>query len=121
MSEPWFDPNLFGAWVGGLGGGLGGLLMGVLGGLTPWLAMQGKGRRAMRGLSGGLFAVGVIGLLFGVVALTSGQPYGIWYASLLCGLILSLMGGLCCWWLVPWVYGMAEKRRQAAEKLRAGL
>ena len=85
--------------------------------------MKHASRRAglFAALAAALFVVGVLACGAGLVALLTGQPYGIWYALVLCGVILGLGGGLLVFRLIPWVYGMAEARRQAAEALRAGL
>lgn len=117
MSEPWFNVATFGAWYGGLVGGIGGSLCGVLGGLAGMLAPQGKGRAFILGGMAFFACFGVANLLLGLVALLAGQPYGIWYGPLLCGLIFTVVVGS----LIPVVrkrYREAEERRIQAEALR---
>jgi hypothetical protein len=91
MSEPWFDPQTFGMYFGAIGGGVGGSLVGILGGVTGMLAPRGRGRSALT-VVWGLFAVaGVASFAAGVVALVTGQPYGIWYPLVLAGFIVGVV------------------------------
>lgn len=117
MSEPWFEPNTFGALYGAIGGGVGGSLCGCLGGLIGYLAPRGKGRRFALGAMLTVVVAGLVQVGLGLVALVSGQPYGIWYPMLLCGGILTVvMGGLLP--VVRMRYVHAEQRRLQAEGLR---
>ena len=117
MPEPWFEPNHFGAWYGALVGGVGGSLGGVLGALTGTLAPRGIGRPWVLGTMYFFVAAGVAQLLFGAYAWIAGQPWGIWYGPILCGVIFTaVIGGL-----IPVVrqrYRQAEDRRLEAEGLR---
>jgi hypothetical protein len=117
MAEPWFDPNVFGAYFGAIGGGVGGTLGGLWGALAGWLAPRGKAKLLVVGLGWLILtaAVGCLGL--GVYALTAGQPYGIWYPPLLVGIVIpSVVGGL-----LPMVYRryrQADQRKMQAEEFR---
>lgn len=122
MAEPWFDPATFGAWFGGLAGGLGGVLMGVIGGLTPWLAMRGKGGRpVVSALSALLTVFGVLSAIVGIIAVAVGQPYMIWYPLLLVGVIMGGVGALMLFVLIPVTYRAADGRRMAAEQIRSDM
>ena len=107
---PWFDdPNRFGALFGAIVGGGGGTLAGLLGALTGWLAPKGKAKPLIVGGFIFFIAIGVILLFVGIWALASGQPYGIWYPFLLCGIIFTVVCGA----LLPVIlkrYSEAEKR-----------
>ncbi len=117
MSEPWFDPNTFGAMYGVIGGGVGGSLCGLLGALSGYLAPRGKGRRFVLGAMAFFVLAGVAQLAVGLTAVACGQPYGIWYPMVLCGGILAVVVG----GLFPGVrarYAQAEQRRIDAETIR---
>jgi hypothetical protein len=114
MNEPWFDPNTW-AWLPGtLFGGLGGL-WGALGGT---LAPRGKARPFILGYGRLLLALSVAFLAAALLALRSGQPYGIWYGLGLPGVLgVVVLGPLFP--LVAYRYRQAEERKMAAEDLRA--
>ncbi len=115
MSEPWFNPNTFGALYGAIG--VGGSLGGLLGAAAGILAPRGKCRTLILGAMVVLVAIGVVQLVLGIIALTSGQPYGIWYPMLLCGVIMTfVIGGLIP--VVRMRYAQAEQRRIEAEAIR---
>lgn len=119
MTEPWFDPIRFGALYGAIGGGALGGLGGILGAAAGYFAPRGKGRSVILGAFAGLAVVGILHIVVGVYALVSGQPYGIWYALLLTGAILTIVMGA----LFPVVrkrYAEAEARRIDAAVLRRG-
>jgi fatty acid desaturase len=115
--QPWFDPELFGTWFGILGGGVGGSLLGCLGALMGFLVPRGRGRPLVLG---GLVLFLVIGLAmagFGLAAWLGGQPYVIWFAPVLLGLLFASLCGV----FIPmtrWLYAQAERRRLDAEALR---
>ncbi len=103
MSAPWFDPNLH-AWIPGT-------LLGVAGGLwgavAGWLAPQGRGKAFV--YASGLLLVGlsVVSLIAGLVAMTSAQPYGVWYGLLLPGVLGAIS--------LTWAPGLVRKRYREAE------
>lgn len=115
--SPWFDPAAFGTYFGAFGGALVGLLGAFFGGVGSWAAQRGKWRRLMLG---GMATCGTVCALFlvaGIVAVTLGQPYGVWYPLTLIGLI----GAGCFLGLLPTMrrrYAEAESRRMEAHALR---
>jgi len=94
MSEPWSDPNLFGAYYGAIVGGGGGTLGGLLGALAGWCVPRRKGRGPILAAMWCFVVLGVLQLAFGLIALSSRQPYGIWYPPLLCGIIFLTVFGV---------------------------
>jgi len=92
MDNAWFDANTFGALYGAIGGGGLGIPMGVGGGLAGGILIpRNIGRRwVLRSLL--IFAaLGIIQIGFGLFALSRGQPFGIWYAPMLCGALCVLI------------------------------
>ena len=119
MTQPWFDPVAFGALYGSIGGGVLGVLGGILGAASGYLAPRGKGRSFILGAFTTLLIIGILHLVVGLYALISGQPYGIWYALVLIGVILTaVMVGLLP--VVRKRYTEAEARRVGAAALRQG-
>jgi hypothetical protein len=117
MSEPWFNPDMFGAYFGGIGGSLGGVFCGTWGAAVGCLAPRGKVKTLIVGIGWFILAVGVGALGLGLVALVAGQPYGIWYAPLLLGSVVSIVTGI----LLPMVYlryRQADLRKLQAEEFR---
>ncbi len=119
MVEPWFDPMKFGAFDGGVGGGLLGSLGGVLGAVAGKLAPQGKARGLVMGAFTAFTLIGIVNLVFGIYAVATGQPYGIWYPLVLIGFLLTVLFTA----LKPVVrkrYDEAEARRMEAAAFRRG-
>ena len=81
----WSDRT--GGWVGGISGGV----LGLLGALVGLLAGRGKARRLVFGLLMTILVVGGTSLLLGIVAVSMGQPYAVYYPLLLCGVIATLL------------------------------
>ena len=117
MTEPWFDPNTFGALYGSIGGGVGGSLIGVWGGLTGWLAPQGRARGLIFGLWGVFLVLGIASLGFGLYALAAGQPYGIWYPPTMVGVLFVVLMS-AGFFIIRKRYAEAETRRMQAEAIR---
>ena len=116
MAEPWFDENAFAVLFNTIGGVFGGIV-GTWGGLTGWLAPQGRARGLIYGLWGVFMVVGVALLGFGLYALAVGQPYGIWYFPTLTGGLVTFLLTI----LYPVVrkrYAQADARRMEAEAIR---
>jgi multidrug transporter EmrE-like cation transporter len=87
MSTPWFEPNLY-AWIPGT---LLGVAGGLWGSLSGMLVPRGKGRLLIVG-GAAVFLVLSLGLLVaGIVALSKGQPYGIWYGLGFPGLLGTVL------------------------------
>jgi hypothetical protein len=103
-------------WIGAIGGGLG-ALVGVYGALAGTLAPRGKARALVLGLHTSFLVVGGLALAAGLAALLFGQPYHVWYPSVLGGgIAAAVLGGLLP--LVRMRYAEAERRRLAASELR---
>jgi hypothetical protein len=118
MAEPWFDPMASARFAGLIGGGAGALL-GLLGALTGTLLPRGKGQAGLTVVWGFFVVVGLASLAAGIIALTSGQPYAIWYPLTLCGVIV---GGLSLMALsmVRKAFRMLQARKLAAAEIRGG-
>jgi hypothetical protein len=78
----------------GLIGGIGGALIGCFGGLIGLLAGKGKARNFVLGAVKFSIALGILLIIGGLVAMTLKQPYAVWYALLLPGVILVLVFSL---------------------------
>lgn len=117
MSEPWFNPNQFGAWYGAIAGGLGGSLLGLLGGLMGWLLPRGKGRQTFTAilLVGSLF--GACSFVAGLIALAMKQPFAIWFSLSLVGFIFGLICPLQIA-MIQVVSRAIEQRKMQARDLR---
>jgi hypothetical protein len=80
----WWSERASG-WIGGFAGGIGG----SLGSLLSLLAAKGRGRAFVIMATRILVGLGIVSTVLGVVALTSGQPYHVWFVLLLLGILLS--------------------------------
>jgi hypothetical protein len=112
MIEPWFNPNAY-AWLPGT-------LLGVVGGIEGTLigvwAPKGKHRAFVMGLLFVDLLVSCILLVVGVVALLTGQPFGIWYGLGFPGLLgLLILGPIT--WVARKVYTEAELHKSMGEDL----
>jgi uncharacterized membrane protein HdeD (DUF308 family) len=119
MSEPWFDENQFGALFGAIGGGGFGTLCGLWGAAAGTLAPRGKGRMFVFGFGWLMIVLGALSLVFGLVALAAGQPWGIWYGPVLMGILMAALIGS----MMPMLrmrYRQAEERKMQAEDFRRG-
>ncbi len=77
----------------GIAGGICGTIIGCLGGLIGLLAGKGKARSFVTGLMKTLVACGAIGILSGIIALVTSQPYAVYYPLLLGGGITFIVFG----------------------------
>ena len=75
MTEPWFNPNAY-AWIPGTLLGVAGGIAGTLDGLC---ASRGKCKTLVLGLHYTIMLICCLLLAAGVVALMTGQPYGVWH------------------------------------------
>lgn len=119
MSEPWFDPNVFGAYAGATLGILGGILgtsIGILGGV---FLPRGKGIGVLKGALIGMTVLGLLLLAAGLYALAVGQPFGIWYVLVLSGVIFSIVAGGNLVGL-GFLIRLIERRKMEAKDLRHG-
>lgn len=90
MSEPWFDPNAY-AYIPGT---LLGVAGGVVGPMVGLLAPRGRARGLVVGVLGLMLAASAALLVAGLIALATGQPYGVWYGLGLPGVIGLFVFGL---------------------------
>ena len=90
--------NNLGSWwspqQGGLIGGIGGSLIGCLGGLIGLLVSKGKARNFVLASVKCFIVLGILLTVAGLVAVVFQQPYAVWYALLLPGVILILVFSL---------------------------
>jgi len=75
----------------GLFGGLAGGVVGVLGAIAGTLGSLGKARGLVLGIMKSMMAVGVACLALGIAAVTTGQPYGVYYTFLLFGAVCAFV------------------------------
>jgi hypothetical protein len=112
MIEPWFDASAY-AWIPGTALGV---LCGVWGSLVGVLAPRGRARTLVLGSLAFLLAAGLTCLILGIVAVVSGQPYGVWYGLLIGGALpVVILGGLAR--VVFMRYRDAELRKMQARDL----
>jgi hypothetical protein len=85
----WWSPQ-----QAGLIGGIGGSIIGCFGGLIGLLAGKGKARNFVLGAVKFSITLGILLIIAGLVAMSLKQPYAVWYALLLPGVILVLVFSL---------------------------
>ncbi|MGC2299578.1 MAG: hypothetical protein WA476_12300 [Acidobacteriaceae bacterium] len=112
MMQPWFDPNHY-AWIPGT---VYALAAGLMGGLVGWLVPRGRARDFILRAWFALWAVAVVLLVAGFVALANHQPWGVWYGLLLPGAIGTLVVGANSLVILR-RYRDVEERRLAAKDL----
>jgi hypothetical protein len=117
MTEPWFDPNRFGAYFGAIVGGGGGSLVGLLGALMGVLLPRGFGRAWFKAAGTVLVVVAACMLAVGLFAVAKGQPFGIWYPMVLTGLVLG-PNAVVLRLVADKVGAAAERRKMEAQDLR---
>jgi hypothetical protein len=78
----------------GLIGGIGGSVIGCFGALLGWLARKGKARNFVLTTVRIFIGLGILLTIAGLVAVALKQPYAVWYALLLPGVILTLIFSL---------------------------
>ena len=114
--QPWFENY---GLVGGLAGAGVGMLGAAYGTTVGLLAPRGKARGLVFAMHWTFLALGVVLLAAGITALVTGQPYGVWYALLLPGALVTILMMV----FLPIVrlrYQQAEHRRLEAEEFRRG-
>lgn len=93
----WVNPNSDNWWTpqqSGLIGGIGGSLIGCLGGLIGLLVSKGKARNFVLASVKCFIVFGILLMIAGLTAAALKQPYAVWYALLLPGVILILVFSL---------------------------
>jgi hypothetical protein len=78
----------------GLIGGIGGSVIGCFGALLGLLASKGSARTFVLATMKIFIALGILLTIAGFIAVVSHQPYAVWYALLLPGVILTLVFSL---------------------------
>jgi uncharacterized membrane protein len=112
MTEPWFNPSTY-AWIPGTVLGVVGGIAGTLDGLC---ASRGKCRTLVMGVHYAALLSCCLLLGAGVVALATGQPYGIWYGLGFPGLLGVVIFGPFTWFLRR-LYTEAEMHKSMGEDL----
>ena len=114
--SPWFSAETANLYGGLSGAGIG-VIGGTLGAAAGMLAPKGKGRGFVLGGMMVFAIIGVVILIIGIVAVSGGQPYHVWYPMVLLGAMLAgLFGGLTP--VIRKRYSEAEARRLDADALR---
>jgi hypothetical protein len=85
----WWSPQQI-----GLIGGIGGSVIGCFGALLGLLASKGKARNFVLTTMKIFIVLGILLTIAGFVAVVCKQPYAVWYALLLPGVILTLVFSL---------------------------
>lgn len=115
--SPWFDEQTAGIVGGLLGTVLGTVFGGIGGGVGGPLAAMGKARSLVLGFYVAGVVVGACLAATGVVALAMGQPWWVWFAFLLPGVLsVAIMGGLLP--VMRARYDQAEQRKLDAAAIR---
>jgi hypothetical protein len=102
--------------TGGLVGGFGGAFMGLMGAVIGTLTGLGKGKKVVLALSGFIAVTGVFSLIWGIVAVSSGQSYNVYYPLLFMGGMM-IIAGTTCLCLAPGKFRSHELRRMQAMDL----
>jgi hypothetical protein len=89
VTGSWWSPQQI-ALIGGIGGSV----IGCFGALLGCLAGMGKARTFVLTTMKIFIALGILLTIAGFVAVVSNQPYAVWYALLLPGVILTLVFSL---------------------------
>lgn len=111
MNEPWFEP-----WMGGFIGAAFGIFGGLYGTIIGVCAPRGLAKGLCYGLHFGGLLAGVAMILTAVAALSTGQPWPIWFAFLLPGILaLVILGPLTP--ILKIRFREAEERRMSAGDL----
>jgi hypothetical protein len=93
MMQPWMDPLKFGLFYGAIGGTVVALSSAALAVAAAKLAPLGKGRNFVLGSFAFMIAIGLVNLVIGFYALSSHQPYGIWYPFVIIGTVVTIVYG----------------------------
>ncbi len=89
VTGSWWSPQQI-----GLIGGVGGSVVGFFGALLGLLASKGRARNFVLATMKIFIALGILLTIAGFVAVVSNQPYAVWFALLLPGVILTLVFSL---------------------------
>lgn len=114
--EPWWTSQQAGL-IGGIAGTGAGIIGAVVGTLGSLCVPRGKCKPLVLSLMAVSVVIGVACLITGLVAVSQGQPYHVWYPLSILGLVLTVVFGA----LLPVInaqYRQADMRRLEAEELR---
>lgn len=113
--EPWWtgqQAGLFGGIAGSVYGGVGG---GVIGGVAiPLLVRRGRHKSVALGLMGGFALIGLAGLILGLIALLSGQPFMVWFLPVQLGGVMGILGVVLMLTLAAQYRRLEERGLEAA-------
>jgi hypothetical protein len=110
--EPWFDPNRY-AWIPGTTFAVVAVLLAVM---VAWLVPRGQARRLILTAWVILWASALALVAVGLLALLRGQPWGVWYALVLPGVVgTAVIGGTLL--VILKRYREIEQRRLSAKDL----
>jgi hypothetical protein len=113
MSDPWFDPNMW-AWLPGTALGVAG---GIWGAMVGVMAPRGKGKGLIWGSYWLLLAASVVMVAASIVAVSGGQPYGVWYGLLLPGVLgLAVLAPLG--YVAKKAYWRADEMKMRAQEFQ---
>ena len=110
--EPWFDPNRY-AWIPGTMFAAVAVLLAVM---VAWLVPRGQARRFILRAWVALWVSALALVAVGLLALLRDQPWGVWYALLLPGVVgTAVIGGTLL--IILKRYREIEQRRVSAKDL----
>ncbi len=110
MVQPWFDPNRY-AWIPGTAYACAALIVAAF---VVWLVPRGRARKPIVRAWVSLWAIAIALILCGLLALVNGQPWGVWYALLLPGIIGTAVVGANLFVIFK-RYREVEERRLASK------
>lgn len=111
MIDPWFANQY--AWIPGTAYAV---LAVLAAGMVGWLAPRGRARTGVLRGWFALWSVALALLIVGLVALSSGQPWVVWYSLLLPGVVGTIVVGATSLAILK-RYRDVEQRRLAAKDL----
>lgn len=114
--QPWWSES-FSAWIGSIGGAGCGVVVGGLGAISGALAPRGIGRKWILSLYILIVVVCVLTAGAGIYAVSTGQPYRVWFPLVLIGVIGTLVE-LPLFFVVRHRYTQAEMRKMDAGEFR---
>jgi hypothetical protein len=115
--QPWWSESAT-AWIGAIGGGGCGAMFGLYGSLAGILAPRGIGRRWMLAVHVLFLVLAAAAGAAGIIAVSIGQPYVVWFPLTLFGVIGTLVM-LPLYFVIRMRYTEAEVRKMNAEELRS--
>jgi MFS family permease len=105
--------------IGGIGGSVIGILGAAIGTTMGIFAPRGRFKALVLGAMTIGVVLGLATLFAGIIAISTGQPYHVWYPLLLAGTLATVLDGA----LLPMArmrYKQAEQRKLDAAQIRQG-